>query len=440
MIDALVVRRELKRLGIKVVSICENIDGDLEYNLRAVLAEEEKRTFQIRSAAGMDRAAREGRYCGGIVSIGYVVEGQKQHARVVPSDEIIWGDWTGADLVRKIYHWLAIEGWSCPKISRHLNSLKVPTAYGKDGRLVKQGERRERTQGVWRPGRIRNIVKNTSYKGEFEYGKRSEKTPDREVISAPGPALVSKEMWQAAQETLSRNRAVAKNTRRVYLLKSVIKCGGCGLTYIGSWGRGFGWYRCNGKLTDRGPTEGRCPAKGLRGPDIEVLVWDDIERFVRDPGDILEELSCEKEMDAGAAIVEAELMTLEGAIADLGQRRERAIDLQVRGTIPTSALEKQLEMISREEEGVQERLDEIQASRSEPDEPLNPDLLVEVRRRLDEGLNDIQRQEIVRLLVKKITVYTEVEPEGKKARVLIEYRFPAVVNTSRDMDSWPPPA
>ena len=32
------------------------------------------------------------------------------------------------------------------------------------------------------------------------------------------------------------------------------------------------------------------------------------------------------------------------------------------------------------------------------------------------------------MLVKQITVHTEVEPEGKKAKVLIEYRFPAVVN------------
>ena len=35
---------------------------------------------------------------------------------------------------------------------------------------------------------------------------------------------------------------------------------------------------------------------------------------------------------------------------------------------------------------------------------------------------------MVRLLVKRITVHTAVEPEGKVVRVLIEYRFPGVVN------------
>ena len=63
----------------------------------------------------------------------------------------------------------------------------------------------------------------------------------------------------------------------------------------------------------------------------------------------------------------------------------------------------------------------------------NPDLLEELRRRLDEGLDDIQRQEVVRLLVKQITVHTALTADGKKAKVLIEYRFPAVVNTSTDI-------
>ena len=44
------------------------------------------------------------------------------------------------------------------------------------------------------------------------------------------------------------------------------------------------------------------------------------------------------------------------------------------------------------------------------------------------------------MLVKQITVHTAVEPEGKVVRVLIEYRFPAVVNDFTGKDSWPPPA
>ena len=103
---------------------------------------------------------------------------------MVPSDEIIWGDWTGVDLVRRLYHWLAIEVWSCHKFADHLNNLGVPTAYTKDGRLVKVGERKERTQGKWRAGRIRNIVVQPVYKGEQHYGRRTTKT-EGERSSSP---------------------------------------------------------------------------------------------------------------------------------------------------------------------------------------------------------------------------------------------------------------
>ena len=357
----------------------------------------------------------------------------------MPSDEIIWGDWTGVDLVRRLYHWLAIEVWSCHKFADHLNNLGVPTAYTKDGRLVKVGERKERTQGKWRAGRIRNIVVQPVYKGEQHYGRRTTKTGGRKVIISEVPALVPKEIWEAAQKTLSGNRLMAKNTKRYYLLKSVIRCGSCGLTYIANRGRGFPWYRCNGRLTDRGPIPERCPSKALKGPVIERLVWDDVERFLRDPRDILEELSQEQEMDAGVAIVEAERITLEGVLADLVQRRKNAIDLNLRGTTTYPQMDDQLGRIINEKEGVQKRLDELRESTTEAEEPINPDLLEELRRRLDEGLDDLQRQEIARMLVRQITVHTEETPEGKKAKVLIEYRFPAVVNTFTDTDSWPPP-
>jgi site-specific DNA recombinase len=343
-------------------------------------------------------------------------------------------------LVRQIYHWLAVEGWTCPRIAQHLNSLGVPTAYTKDERLVRRGQRKERTQGWWRPGRIRSLVTNPVYKGEQQYGRRSSKPEGREIISAQVPALVSEEVWQAAQETLASNRLMAKNTPCVYLLKSVIRCGGCGRYYIGSWGRGFPWYRCNGALTDRRPVQERCPAKALKGPDLEPLVWEDVKRFLRNPGDILEELTREREIDAGVAIAEAERVTLESTLGELQQRRKRAIDLNLRGRISEAELDELLVQIVREQEGVEERLKELQATLTEPGEPVDQDLLAEVRRRLDEGLDESQRQEVVQLLVKRITVHTEITPEGKRAKVLIQYRFPAVVETVTGRGSGRPPA
>ena len=88
--------------------------------------------------------------------------------------------------------------------------------------------------------------------------------------------------------------------------------------------------------------------------------------------------------------------------------------------------------IDRAERGNEERLEELQATLTPPEQPPDPDLLEQLKRRLETGLSEVQRQEIVQLLVKQITVHTEESPEGKRARVVISYRFPCLVNDHTD--------
>ena len=70
----------------------------------------------------------------------------------------------------------------------------------------------------------------------------------------------------------------------------------------------------------RGENEYGIRSSNPDGEVIDPVVWDDIERFLRYPGDILEELKCKKELDVGAAIVEAERVTLERAMINLARR------------------------------------------------------------------------------------------------------------------------
>src|SRR5439155_12321419 len=201
---------------------------------------------------GMAEAARGGRYCGGIVPFGFRVEGRRESARLVPDESIVWADQSAADLVHWLYERLALDGWSCRRIATDLNARGVPTHYERDGR----GIRGKRTQGLWRAGRIRNLVVNPVYRGELQYGRRTTRAGGREVISARVPRLVSDEVWYAAKEALALNRIKAKNAKRVHLLRSVIRCGICGLSYCGSFFGKASWYRCNGQLIERGPIEG----------------------------------------------------------------------------------------------------------------------------------------------------------------------------------------
>jgi len=246
---------------------------------------------------------------------------------------------------------------------------------------------------------------------------------------APIEGLVSPALWEAAQAALARNRRCAHNTHRAYLLRGVMKCAICGLTYVGSWSRDAGWYRCGGGLLERGPLAGRCPARAIRTDRIEGAILADVERFLRDPGDIIDELGTDSAGEAQAALDAAESVTLARAIESLAGQRKQALALAIRGRLSDAELDVELGRIERERTGLQARLAATQAPRAEVVPQEAHDLLAEVRARLDAGLTDEERAEIVRLLV-GIVVHTDITPDGKKrARAVVTYRFPGVAPT-----------
>jgi len=79
--DVLVSQRRLRWLGIRLMTL-EGEVNPLVGDIMTVIDDNARVTFLASSARGMARAAREGRYTGGIVAYGYRVEGAKQTARL----------------------------------------------------------------------------------------------------------------------------------------------------------------------------------------------------------------------------------------------------------------------------------------------------------------------------------------------------------------------
>jgi site-specific DNA recombinase len=430
-IDLLGVRRLLETLNVRLLSVVEGEPDLLGFDVQAVVGDHYRREFLRRSADGMARAAQEGRYTGGIVPYGFRVEGKKQTARLVPDEVPVAGELTAAGVIRRIFDRLGLGHASCPVVADELNALGVPTHYARDCR----GIRGARTRGRWTAARIRNMTINPVYAGDLQYGRRTTKR-DRAVISAPIEGLVSRALWQAAQETLARNRRVVKNSTRAYLLRGAIRCAECGLTYVGSQGqKGVGWYRCGGRNRDRGPLLGRCIGPMVRTEALDPVVWADLERLLRNPGDVLDDLA--QERDGGAAVAEAEAITLRRALARLDDEQGRAINLVVRGTLPDSALQPEFDRIQAERARLEARLAAVDGPGAPglPDSAI--DLLSDVRARLDATLPIEAQQEIVRLLVGRIVVHRDVDAEGKKVvRAVVDYRFPGALLVDTDTDSW----
>lgn len=439
-VDPLLVVRNLEDLGIEVKSVTEGETDPFMLHIRVAVAADERRAIRARSMAGMERAVKEGRYTGGIVSYGYVVEGERDSGRLVPDQTIAWGDLSAADVIRWIFKMAGEQAFSTIRIADELNDQGVPTKYLRDGREVKRrGHRKKKTQGTWSPGRILQILNNTTYRGVYEYGKRPGKGR-RNLITGKVPRLVSDEVWFAAQEILSTRARVPHEKRRKYLLRSKLKCSDCGLNYSGSVSHGSVWYRCNGQLKGRGSFAGRCPAKGVKGQPLENAIWDDIKTWLINPDEILETLRKEMEKESPTAALDGELATITAALSDAESKRDRLLDLYLDGTVPKDQLASRMELSQNECETLSQKIGEIQAKRFRQQEPHNVDLLTQLRHRLQQGVDDGLMLELFQLLVDNIVVQTTVHPDGKKSlKLLVTYNF-SVVGDSTDKGSLLRPA
>jgi site-specific DNA recombinase len=447
---------DLANAGVVLHSMTESIDnltphGRFSLVMLCGVAGYERDNIVARSIEGTNRLAKEGAWLGGIVPFGYVVVGTGRRARLALSDELLPGlDLSEAEVVRLIYRLSGDEGWSCQKIADRLNSLGVPTVYVRDDRSVQRGKRQHRTSGVWRAGRIRNLLTNTTYKGLHFYGKRA--ATARPVIERDVPAIVTAEQWEAAQQTLRRNLQFApRNARRQYLLRGLIKCALCGLTYCGThWTRANGtketFYSCNGRSQARGvygKLGRRCTAKAVPS-EIEDLIWADIEGFLRDPGEVLVELEAKANLTRGDEVLAREQVErLEADAAALVGQRDVVVGLFRRGRIDAASLDRQLDQIDGEETALLAELGEAQAraegmagqaARLRTAEQL----LNELHARLDEPLTWELKRQLVELLVVEIRIRTE-ELDGKTVPIAeVTYAF-GRVTTRTGRDSWRPP-
>ena len=215
---------ELEKLGVRIRSMTEEFDtgtstGRLMLTMLSGFASHERDVIRERSVAGTNRVAEAGAWLGGIVPYGYRKAGEKQNSRLVVCEEPIPGlEISEAEVIREVFCMAGSERKSCRVIATRLNDLRIPCAYVRDDRLTLRGKRKQRTSGVWRPGRIRGLITNTTYMGIHHWGKRSVK--ERSVISRPAPAIVSGATWKKAQKTLHANFLFGKRSaRNQYLLR-----------------------------------------------------------------------------------------------------------------------------------------------------------------------------------------------------------------------------
>lgn len=192
-----------------------------------------------------------------------------------------------ADVLRQVYQHI-IAGQSLRMIARYLqDELCLPSPGG---------------SATWRANTLQRIVTDPLYKGTGRYGVRTyRKDADRvkdglkerytipadpsQVVSFDAPAIVSPEVWQAAQEQMARNKtALSGRTAERYLLSGFLRCPDCAGSMNGKHctgreptGEPFArFYACARRLSDGNRAKSdltpRCAFPYVRCRDIESLV------------------------------------------------------------------------------------------------------------------------------------------------------------------------
>jgi site-specific DNA recombinase len=416
---------EFSRSGVETVFLKAAPGNSPEERLvvqfQGMIAEYERAQIAERSRRGKRHRAKLG--CVNVLSgapYGYryvkKTEASEAHYAVLEAE---------AEVVREMYRLYTQELWSIGAIARELNRRNVPTHSGK---------------GPWERSTLWGMLRNPAYQGRACFGKTEasarqrvtkrlrekggfsprcsagHERPREQWIEIAVPALVSEATFALAQERLAENqRLSARRTKAPTLLQGLLVCGQCG----------YGWYRTSTKTTRcqaqyyrclgsdryrhlRGPV---CSCRPLRQEYLDELVWAEVVRLLNEPElvraeierRVHESLNSDPAQQRKARLtqelkrVEAQLDKLLDAyqeeLLSLAQLRTRVPDLKRRQT----ALANELQGVALKAME-QSRLIELQSSLEN---------FLATLRQSAQSLGVLERQKIIRLVVKEIVVHAD---------------------------------
>jgi DNA invertase Pin-like site-specific DNA recombinase len=256
-----------------------------------------------RTRLGKLSRAREGFWFGGPPPFGYKIVDKKL---VLNKDESVW--------VKKIF----------TETSKGASTLDVKKLLDSHGVLPR------RRANTWSIGSIQALLKNTHYKGSYQYhDKKSD-----EKIETECPAIIDKTTWTAVQKLKARktSRVSQQNrTKQFYLLRDLMFCGHCGramsarrklnkheeLYYCPNKERD--WVENGGSKTPWKRGEGCGMSRSLNISVTDSLVWESVIETHKNSSILKEEVKWKILAESGVPVAksEAELKTLERQINHL---------------------------------------------------------------------------------------------------------------------------
>ena len=252
--DSAMYKRILKKHGIRVVSVMENItdspEGIILEGMLEALAEYYSANLSENIRRGQQESIKKGYFPGGAPPLGYQIAGK----RLVPDEKM-------APIVLEVYTRYG-NGETLADISADLNKRGYRTRKGRE----------------FCTGTFDRIIPNPAYIGEYHYGDV--------VVPDLCPPIIPNEIYQKAIARRDRNRRApaASTAKTEYLLAGKLFCGNCGYPMIGDSGTSRHGYRCTYySCTGRKHKKTECRKKSEKQDFIEWYVCEQTVQYILRP-------------------------------------------------------------------------------------------------------------------------------------------------------------
>jgi site-specific DNA recombinase len=219
LLEHLTVRAALKRRGIKLASVGENLDdssasGQLLENIMAAMSEHYSRNLSDEAKKGMRMKVERGGWPHRPVRGYRMARDEHGRSEVVIDDE-------AAPLIKKMFERYAAGFVSLKRLGRELSEMGLRSANG----------------GTLAASYLREMLENPFYIGRLRWNGKD--YPGRH------PALIDEALFQTVQDVLrARHKNAGDKGKHRFMLRGVAFCSACGARLTAEKHDQWSYYRC----------------------------------------------------------------------------------------------------------------------------------------------------------------------------------------------------